>query len=154
MVVNMAEAIQLADARFAVADDGTQWILQRREGERWRDISFVRTTRDVLARCLADLIRVKCEHPSDAKRRGLALLADLPEFYPSWRPSDTPSVAPNISRVSRRLPAHVVPDGAYLGMYRVCRSDGSFSDVVNLTRAADYARVVWNLADMQMAGAA
>jgi hypothetical protein len=150
----MAEAIRLADARFAVADDGMQWVLQRREGERWRDISFVRTTRDVLARCLADLIRGKGEHPSDAKGRALALLADLPEFHPSWVARNTPSVAPTISRVSRRLPAHVVPDGAYPGMYRVRRPDGSLSDMVNLTRAADYARAAWRLADMPVKGAA
>jgi hypothetical protein len=31
----------------------------------------------------------------------------------------------------------IVPDTAFPGMYRLKRTDGSFSDIVNLTRARD-----------------
>jgi hypothetical protein len=34
----------------------------------------------------------------------------------------------------------VVPDGDWLGMYRVRRPDGSLTDMVNLTRARDAAQ--------------
>jgi hypothetical protein len=40
--------------RWAIASDGIQWIVQRLHGGRWRNISFVRSTRDILARCLRE----------------------------------------------------------------------------------------------------
>ena len=43
-----------AQGRWAIATDGAQWILQRRRGDRWQNLSFVRTTRDILARCLRE----------------------------------------------------------------------------------------------------
>jgi hypothetical protein len=43
---------------WAVASDGIQWILQRRRVRRgadtWDGVSFVRSTRDVLARCMRE----------------------------------------------------------------------------------------------------
>jgi hypothetical protein len=39
---------------WAIATDGIQWILQRYFGHRWRPVSFVRSTRDILARCLRE----------------------------------------------------------------------------------------------------
>jgi hypothetical protein len=40
--------------RWAVATDGLQWILQRYFGNRWRPISFVRSTKTILARCMRE----------------------------------------------------------------------------------------------------
>jgi hypothetical protein len=37
---------------WAIATDGVQWIVQRYRGGRWRNISFIHSTRTVLARCL------------------------------------------------------------------------------------------------------
>jgi hypothetical protein len=39
---------------WAVTTDGHQWILQRLRGEQWAGVSFVHSTRDILARCLAE----------------------------------------------------------------------------------------------------
>ena len=51
----------------------------------------------------------------------------------------------NASAVTLRrrpnLPAGIVEDERYSGMYRVRRPDGSLSDIVNLTRAVDALRV-------------
>ena len=44
---------QIATANgWAIAGDGTQWILQRWRGKRWVNLSFVRSTKDVLAQCM------------------------------------------------------------------------------------------------------
>jgi hypothetical protein len=59
--------------RWAIATDGIQWILQRYFGNRWRPISFVRSTRAILARCL----REDGTDPTIID----ALLADLPEHF-------------------------------------------------------------------------
>ena len=40
---------------------------------------------------------------------------------------------------ARQRIASVVPDGKYLGMWRVQRPDGRLTDMVNLTRAKDAA---------------
>ena len=44
-----------------------------------------------------------------------------------------------VRAITRRLAPYVaiVPDTAFPGMYRLKRTDGSFSDMVNLTRARD-----------------
>src|SRR5262245_40710453 len=63
---------------WSIATDGIQWILQRRRGSggNWRPVSFVRTTRDVLARCM----REKGAPPADAAR----LLAGLPLHFRAY----------------------------------------------------------------------
>jgi hypothetical protein len=58
---------------WAVATDGIQWILQRCQGGRWRDVSFVRSTKAILARCMR-------EQGATAEEMG-SLLADLPEQF-------------------------------------------------------------------------
>jgi hypothetical protein len=62
----------VARGRWAVATDGIQWILQRHQGGRWRDVSFVRSTKDILARCM----REKGVVPAD-----MVLLTDLPDQF-------------------------------------------------------------------------
>jgi hypothetical protein len=62
--------------RFALASDGIQWILQRREGTKWCGVSFVRSTRDVLARCM----REKGVPGDDAQK----VLDTLPDTFKAW----------------------------------------------------------------------
>ena len=62
----------VAQGRWAIATDGIQWVLQRRRGDRWENLSFVRTTRDILARCL----REKGARPDE-----MGLLAGLPDRF-------------------------------------------------------------------------
>jgi len=62
----------VARGRWAIATDGIQWILQRHRGDRWQDLSFVRTTRDILARCM----REKGARPDE-----MGLLAGLPDRF-------------------------------------------------------------------------
>src|SRR5262249_30349743 len=42
--------------KWALASDGLQWILQRKRSGRppWRAVSFVRSTKDILARCMGE----------------------------------------------------------------------------------------------------
>jgi hypothetical protein len=65
---------------WALASDGIQWVLQHRRqknGETsWRPVSFVRSTRDILARCM----REKGVPAEDADR----LLAGLPPTFDEW----------------------------------------------------------------------
>jgi hypothetical protein len=65
--------VQVASSgKWAVASDGTQWILQKRRGTldprtgqpQWHGVSFVSSTRDILARCM----REKGTPPEDAAR--------------------------------------------------------------------------------------
>jgi hypothetical protein len=67
------------------------------------------------------------------------------------RESDGGSVSSAPTRPQHRLPNYLMrikPDSRYPGMYRVVQSDGSLSDMANLTRARDaaVARMVTRLA--------
>jgi hypothetical protein len=70
--------------KWALAADRLQWILQRRGGvdrrsggDVWINVSFVRSTKDILARCM----REKGTPAEDAQR----LLADLPQTFDAWQ---------------------------------------------------------------------
>ena len=58
--------------------DPLQWVLQRRRtGARgWRDVAFVSSTNDVLARCMKE----KGVPPEDAK----PVLDSLPDTFKQW----------------------------------------------------------------------
>src|SRR5262249_32319495 len=66
--------------RWALAADSLQWMLQRQYMHKgqvcWRSVSFVSSTRDILARCM----REKGCPPADAER----LLAGLPATFEEW----------------------------------------------------------------------
>jgi hypothetical protein len=53
--------------------DRLQWILRRRRNGGWRDVAFVSSSKDFLARCM----RAKGVPPDDAKR----VLDSLPETF-------------------------------------------------------------------------
>jgi len=64
---------EVLNTGWQVVDDPLQWILQRREGSRWRNRSFCRT-REGLLRCVREYCGVV-----DAE--ALARLEALPDFH-------------------------------------------------------------------------
>jgi hypothetical protein len=79
--------------KWALAADRLQWMVQRRhmsKGQvKWQSVSFVASTRDVLARCLPE----KGCPPADAER----LLAGLPATFKEWAKMRAVSVAETVS---------------------------------------------------------
>ena len=72
---------------WALASDGHQWILMRRQtrksGPFWGPLSFVRSDRDILARCMRE------KGVGEATAR--LLLAGLPNTFDEWKLSSRPS---------------------------------------------------------------
>jgi len=70
----------VVSGRWALAADSLQWMLQRQYMNKgqpaWHSVSFVASTRDVLARCM----RERGCPPADAER----LLAALPSTFEEW----------------------------------------------------------------------
>jgi hypothetical protein len=58
---------------WAIASDGIQWILYRRHDGQQRSVSFVHSSRDVLARCMSE----NGVHPQTASE----LLKGLPPTF-------------------------------------------------------------------------
>jgi hypothetical protein len=79
----------VVSGKWALAADRLQWMIQRQylsKGEiKWQSVSFVASTKDILARCL----REKGCPPADAER----LLAGLPATFDEWARSRTAAVA-------------------------------------------------------------
>jgi hypothetical protein len=51
----MQDLIVAQSFRWRITTDGLQWILQRRKPSgAWEPLSFVRSTKDILARCLRE----------------------------------------------------------------------------------------------------
>ena len=53
----MSDRIFATVGDWAVASDGLQWMLMRRRSQRlggWYGVSFVRSTRDILSRCMRE----------------------------------------------------------------------------------------------------
>jgi hypothetical protein len=74
----MTEKQFARSGNWALAADDNQWILQRRRFANgpWGSVSFVRSSRDVLVRCM----REKGCPPEDATQ----LLTGLPETFAQW----------------------------------------------------------------------
>jgi hypothetical protein len=81
----MADQVFATSGDWALASDGVQWILQRRYDTGWRNVSFVRSTRDVLARCM----REKGVSVFDAR----SLLSGLPDTFEQWKTAHPPREA-------------------------------------------------------------
>jgi len=65
---------------WALASDGVQWTLMRRRSEErggWVPISFVHSSRDILARCMREK---GVEHDAAA-----ILLKGLPDTFDAWK---------------------------------------------------------------------
>jgi len=76
----MADRQFAISGKWALAADRLQWMVQRQylhRGEiKWQSVSFVSSTKDILARCM----REKGCPPADAVR----LLAGLPSTFGEW----------------------------------------------------------------------
>ena len=77
----MTERVFTIAGDWALASDGLQWMLMRRthrqRGDSWDPVSFVRSMRDILARCM----REKGVGPGTAAR----LLSGLPDSFEQWK---------------------------------------------------------------------
>ena len=66
---------------WAVGSDGIQWMLMRRRTRHhvpfWHPVSFVRSTKDILARCMRE------KGVGDATAR--LLLSGLPDTFYEWK---------------------------------------------------------------------
>jgi hypothetical protein len=76
---NIADRQFAVSGRWALASDRLQWILQRKRSGRppWRAVSFVRSTKDILARCMSENGATPDEIHS--------LLAGLPDTFDRWK---------------------------------------------------------------------
>jgi hypothetical protein len=79
---------------WALASDGMQWILLRNHRQdgtgRWQAVSFVHSTRDILARCMREN---GC--PAEDARQ---LLKGLPLTFNEWRHAAAPEASPGDER--------------------------------------------------------
>jgi hypothetical protein len=76
----MSERIFTTAGDWALASDGIQWILCRRrmgQQEGWRPLSFVRSSKEILARCMR-------EKGTDVDTARL-LLSGLPDNFDQWK---------------------------------------------------------------------
>lgn len=79
------DRIFAAAGDWAVASDGIQWMLMRRRMGRqqgWYPVSFVRSTKDILARCC----REKGVEPDTAH----LLLSGLRDTFDQWKTHQSP----------------------------------------------------------------
>ena len=88
----MSDRILTTAGDWAVGTDGIQWMLMRRHsrkrGDTWDPVSFVRSTRDILARCM----REKGVEDGTAVK----LLAGLPDTFDQQNAPTPPAGAPGI----------------------------------------------------------
>ena len=79
----MADRVFAIEGDWALASDGIQWMLMKRTAEKrsnrepWQAISFVRSTRYILARCMRE------KGVGDAAMR--SLLSGLPDTFDEWK---------------------------------------------------------------------
>ena len=82
----MADQVFATSGDWALASDGVQWMLMRRHprkhGDSWDPVSFVRSSKDVLARCM----REKGLEPGTAAQ----LLAGLPDTFEQGKTAHPP----------------------------------------------------------------
>jgi len=77
----MTDRVFATTDKWALASDGIQWMLMRRKtrksGPYWQAVSFVRSTKDILARCMR-------EKGTDERSAGFLLLG-LPDTFDEWK---------------------------------------------------------------------
>lgn len=78
----MTDRVFATSGDWALASDGMQWILMRHRGGQWRALSFVRSDKEVLARCMREK-GVEAAHSE-------VLLSGLPETYDAWKALQAP----------------------------------------------------------------
>ena len=75
----MTDQIFATGNDWALVSDGVQWVLMRRKGPSWRAMAFVRSGKDILARCM----RERCVDVAEAS----FLLSGLPDTFDQWKAS-------------------------------------------------------------------
>lgn len=67
-----------ADNKWALASDGHQWALMRLQPKgHWHAVSFVRSSKEILARC--------CAEKGVGVSTAIKLLARLPDSFEEWK---------------------------------------------------------------------
>jgi hypothetical protein len=79
-----------ASGDWALASDGLQWVLQRHSGGQWKAVSFVRSTKEILQRCM----REKGCPAADQ----VVLLDGLPPSFDEWKASQRASAPSHDAR--------------------------------------------------------
>jgi hypothetical protein len=62
---------------WALASDGAQWVIQKWEGKRWRNLKYIRSDKAWLTYRLTKTLKVP---PTDAAK----LLDGLPDAFDAW----------------------------------------------------------------------
>ena len=83
------ENLLTTSSGWALASDELQWILQRRYGGQLRAVAFVRSSKDILARCMSEA----GVHADTAGE----LLKGLPRTFNEWAPGANRSVLQGVS---------------------------------------------------------
>jgi hypothetical protein len=76
----MADRVFKVAGDWALASDGIQWMLMRRRPNSftgWKPVSFVRSTKDILARC--------CTEKGVDEAISRQLLEGLPDSFDQWK---------------------------------------------------------------------
>ena len=77
----MTDRIFAIEGKWALGSDGLQWTLCRLCNDRgnvyWRPVSFVRSGKDILARCMRE--------KGCADDVGAKLLSGVPDTYDEWK---------------------------------------------------------------------
>ena len=73
------EKLITTSSGWALASDGIQWILERQYRDRFNRVAFVRSSKDILARCMSE-----AGVPADTAHE---LLKDLPSTFIEWAPA-------------------------------------------------------------------
>jgi hypothetical protein len=74
----MTDRVFATAGDWALASDGIQWMLMRRYKDgKWRGISFVRSSRDILERCIREW--------GVDNALAAELLAGLPTSFDQWK---------------------------------------------------------------------
>jgi hypothetical protein len=83
----MTDRVFATAGDWAVGADELQWILLRRKtrksGPYWNAVPFVRSTRDILARCMRE--------KGVDERSARLLLSGLPDTFDQWKTSQSVS---------------------------------------------------------------
>ncbi|MDA1023660.1 MAG: hypothetical protein O2817_10015 [Proteobacteria bacterium] len=71
------ELVLTLSPRWRIVADTLQWIIQRKQGKKWRSIAFIASSKGVLNRVLR-------EKGAEITPEGNAALDALPESYKEW----------------------------------------------------------------------
>ena len=68
---------------WAIASDGIQWILQKKNKQHWKAKVFIRTDREILERCMREL--------HVPKENATRLILSVPQTFEQWWATQVPA---------------------------------------------------------------